>query len=1406
MFQEIKNRDAWATIRGYVYQVDTTLLRWLGLNDNELLELERGEDIDIIQQSISGEETSRLLDQIKFRESNITLNNTSVIETIVNFITHRDSNPGMNLFFRFVTNSGYGIERPEIFTGGKSGIEKWIELSSKNEEEVKDELLVLKDHLLKKIIEIYGNDDDKISAEVKSSIDFLTVCSTSDLFELVSSFEWSLENDDEKQISSRVKDLLIEKGIAAEEATEKVYALLFLYLFKLLSGKGIKRLSKTDLDEQIKRGISATDQRLFGIINDLNNALKARLAELEKRVSGAETDITNIFSLIKNIDSSTEFNYQVNNLSLNPPSLIINGSKRIEKVSTILNYYKQRSWILLQGINGSGKSQLAAMVSQKFTSSFWLDLRPFTEDETKAGMVLHAFLKHISGREISNQSDMDHFARSLPDGTVLVVNDLFRTSPQSLQLNELLVLLNNSFSKTGAKLLTTSNYPIHQSIKERLIHDSFLEISNLEFSDQEIIEYFHNNGAPELVLNFLNVITVVTARNPRLISAILRRLKTINWGQNSNEVINEMFGKEFTEEILNDVQVSIRKFITDVESKELLYRLSLINWSFGNQEIMHVSDVQKSIEHPNEKLADLVNIWIQQQGSEFQMSPLIHDIGKKNLHPDVINNTYVALGKSIMTKKKLDLLSASRAINQFIAGKAFDLASEVLIVVLNSAQEEDQLKTIKEWGYLDYWKTTSLPPEISISMRIHIRNHQLRIADALGLDTTFYLQELVTYSHNTDLDPHSKFTISLMLISQMARVDLDSFWFNFNNAFNTLNSFSPEEKERFLDHVNILSTGLWLPLQLLKTDEGIYQWIKSIESIEQTYSIDFFNNSIAQSAVTIITQNLINNNTDQNWQKVFSVLEYMLEVFKRRKKQVLEAAVTNEIIALTFVKIKNRSKGLDLFYEAFNRIDSTDARYLLSENIGKLLYDANEKEDASKWLLQAVQFNSTDQESFIDTLTYTAAAISKTDRIKAVECCIQALQLAKEKDFYSELDYIQLNGELAIAYWVNGDIKHSYECFEEIILRLFDVKEKVIDQKKWIRLFKLSAHALGYISAEVAGKSVPKIHGEEYFEPEQGFFSFNTKDLSDIYDSSDDPMAFVQLAEIAEIIGDLPKAYQHSIKAFDLARKNGNAKRIIMVAATCSQYSLINFKVEESLESYLLFSATSSFLQGQSLEEKYSNLKQETFDQLLKDKPSKAWDSAENASLVFAVIPMLIMVMTDYIENLPNKEQRLDEYLKMLKNYEQRASDPALWNLVEEMSRRIITGQMSQQEMINRGNTFGENNKQHEQIICILGMIFSTNDSQSAIKQMLNIMPYFTKTLDATASILHYSILPFVKSICVRLLANQDNSQEAKVRIGQIAPTEEHSIQKVLQIVIEYFKYTDFLADRKAWLVEYKQI
>lgn len=70
IFAVSRDRDAWATIRGFVYQVDVTIRRWIGLGDTDWLELESGEDIDLVTSAVADEANGeRLVEQVKQREA-----------------------------------------------------------------------------------------------------------------------------------------------------------------------------------------------------------------------------------------------------------------------------------------------------------------------------------------------------------------------------------------------------------------------------------------------------------------------------------------------------------------------------------------------------------------------------------------------------------------------------------------------------------------------------------------------------------------------------------------------------------------------------------------------------------------------------------------------------------------------------------------------------------------------------------------------------------------------------------------------------------------------------------------------------------------------------------------------------------------------------------------------------------------------------------------------------------------------------------------------------------------------------------------------------------------------------------------------------------------------------------------
>ncbi len=241
--------------------------------------------------------------------------------------------------------------------------------------------LKIKEHLIRRVNENIGN---KGNHKAKSSVqeqwsNFSGFIEDDTQFiAFVSDFEWSLNNENETQIGELAKkDLLAKNTVLSKEEAELIYLRLFYYVFKLLGQSGLKRLSKIELSEQItKPQLSSHDNEQIGLIKTLLNDLEGRVSNLEGKVS---SNVKKIAALAADVGMlsrpDTTFDYRRRSLPTNPPALVQNGSLRKLKVAEIEPLFAQNTWVSLQGVNGSGKSQLAALVCLKFDNYWWLELK-----------------------------------------------------------------------------------------------------------------------------------------------------------------------------------------------------------------------------------------------------------------------------------------------------------------------------------------------------------------------------------------------------------------------------------------------------------------------------------------------------------------------------------------------------------------------------------------------------------------------------------------------------------------------------------------------------------------------------------------------------------------------------------------------------------------------------------------------------------------------------------------------------------------------------------------------------------------------------------------------------------------------------------------------------------------------
>ena len=1418
MFKEITNRDAWSTIRGFVYQVDITMLRWLNLAEDETLELEKGEDIDIIKNSLESDDNSRILEQIKYREGTVSLNTELALELLFNFFLHQQNNPGQKLLFRFVSNAGYNIERPALFPKGKTGISVWQELYN-DENAISDDkrLQIIQKHFLTKInkkLTAPSNTEENDKELQQKWIDFKALVENQiALLQFIKNFEWSLESPESTKVSTNVKELIATSPhFPVRIDSELLYPRLFLYVFRLLTNSATKSLNIADLKEQSKLlPLNTEDAAAFQLVSGLLN-------HLEERVSGIETTVA---TSIKKIDALTQdvhsikssdavFEVRLRNLSSTPPAVLRNGSVRKDKTAEILASFDNTPWINFQGINGTGKTQLAVLTSKLFENIHWIELREYNNSLEKSTLLVEALLSEISGIPLIIDRDkwITSVLEKLPPKTIIVINDLPQISSNSL-LNELLIQLGTNIEKKQISLLTTSNYKIPTSLLGSLPQNSFKEYYDFSLKDDEIKEILINNDATEGILKFVSLFASVSHRNPRVLLAIINRLKIMNWGTDSSEVFEVLFNKEFSAEILKDAQSSITHFITDSHMRELLYRLTLIHYDYTFDVIQAVSDVGEKVVSPYEKLQGIANIWIEETGAIYKTSPIIHDLGIANLNIETTKSVYSALAHSILEKKNVNVITASRIITAFIKGEDFNAACIILLNVLRSAQTDDAAKNLYEWGYLDYWSVSKLPDSMANILKTQLTVEQIRLQKIIQKDTKIYTNRVHKFTLETN-DLSEKILIHTILLGTGTLENPQDFMtsakYVLENASNLPDfikaAITPELLEGFL----------WMPIQQLSEEEDFQFWFELVEIFEKQTGLNYFKNEMAEVGVSVLVNNIVKNekqNTQFEPTRLAKRLDDLIIYFQDKNFEIFTAIILKERIALEF-QINNRvALSEEMTIEWSEKFTSSEAKYLLYENLGKLYFNDNHNPKNIIWLENAIKYNCENNATFVDTLVYGAASVSDSNSGKAVSYMERAVELMKKTSWSSDLDIIQMISELGISYWKNGEFEKSYKTFNDAMTRLQATKSASFGAE-WIRILSWMAHTLGYISAEVSKDKVPLYftNGADYTKPYQGIFVFNTKDLSDLYTSNKDILMLAQMAIFSEGIGDIEGAYKWSLRAFDEARKTGDQSLIMMVSIACSQYSLIVFKIQEHFEFALQFHAISAHLNG-TPEEKYATASKLSYEDLVANKPSKEWDSAEETLFSLSIIPMLIMVLNTYNSSTSGKSHSC-ELLNLIKNYGEEASDKSLWQNAFELMSKILENKITPDALIKEANLYGEINNKNFQTICILGYIFIEKNNTNCLLQIINVFPHLTKILSNQPAILRNILVPFVKfyvceSVKETYVGSKKELDEIIEEIHTAGSATRNAVQKLLHPAVEICELK-VTGDRNEWLFQYKEI
>lgn len=1409
-FKAIRNRDAWSTIRGFVYQVDNTILRWLLLKNNDLLELEQGEDIDIVQRDLTKREISRALEQIKYREANITLNSDITLELLKNFYNHILNNPGKSLFFRFVTNSGYGQERPGLFTKGDKGIDKWISLhKSDTVWENNSTVEILKAHIQSRILDQMFHDTDNLSqeqqltnAEWQGFHDYLD--NADNLRTFILNFEWAKEGRDQNEIVQCV--LAAIRQVFETEDVNAIYERLFVFVFKLLSTRGIKRLDTSLLISHAQHtDLDTSDQALVNMLKELFGQVDQRLLNLEKQSDEQTKALHTVFKDLEVLKNDATFSFRVQQLSISAPEPILNGASRRVKIEVVKEFLDLLPWVAFHGINGSGKTQLASLVSRIYQDVFWLDLREYHADLRMSAIAIDTFLMTISGCKLHSDRKLwvNDVIASLPDNCLLILNDVPQLDGSLPGLEDLFSLLILALDKTTCKLITTSNFQFPEALIQKCPEACVYVYEEFDFDDEEIKEYMLNQGAPEKFLSMIPFVAARAHRNPRLTTAMINHLKAINWGADSSELLETVMNTEFATGVLENAQQSIIKYIGNQESKELVYRLSLIDWAFSMDQIHAVSKVETQIAQPNEKLQPLLHLWIQmRESSKFEISPLIKNIGLKNLDPESIGKVYVAIGQSILGEKVLNQNSGNRALMAFINGKDYDSAGFVLLKMYEAVLQPEQAKIMYGLGYLYYWTDTNFPDQMSLGIKIMIRLEQLRLYKLLDMDISQLLDHTRKILQNESVSVVEAATGRMLLLTTYHQ-DLSV------SDFIEYLSFAIEHLEEIAEVIcifqdrDMLANLIWLPVMRLGSKADVDAWT-TLTKLSSNMGIDPFGSDISVMSLGILCnaigkREILANDDDAG----IAMLKGLHKFLTESNREDMSAYVVRGLSQIESHWYDDSKNAIKLLLKYAEEYKDPHAKFILNGQVGRLYKGLGNKEKEIEYLNLAFTYQEKDYIELIDLLIQAAVSVSKTDHQRAAEYCKRAIEAAKSNPNYGKVDLIQLLDELSVSLWLNGDIKDMFLVLEEIVFKLFEVKTAEPDPF-WMKLFSLTGHVIGYCSAMITDGRPPKTRvGEDYFNPFQGMFYYNDKDYSTHYQSNNDSYTFFIMASLAAGLNEPGKAYDWSLKAFDEARRNGSPEIFYTVSSVSSHFSVINFKPTEAFETYLYNAAIMSHIPGKT-EDRKRILKELDGVNILSEKPGPKWAEAEDTATTFSTVPLFIMLLTAFKSDRFEKNQMRAAYFKMLTTFESNASDKLLFELVIEISQKVLDSKTTPGILVDRANTFGQQEKRNLQTICLMGVIHLTIDGNERLKQIINIVPYVQKILSATRTLGEYTLVPFVQLHAIDIVrsnfeGSEDELKQAQAEILNVNKMDDNSLRAIINMARKVV-LVDIPTNREEWL------
>ena len=1130
-------RDASPTIAGFVFQVNVTILRWLGLQEGEHLELECGEDVDTVQNASDGgiAAKTRLLEQIKVRSGrSLTLRSEEALEALSNFCSHRAANPTWNLKFRYITTANSGVEHD--WGRSDSGIETWAALQrGRYDDASRCEAIAALRTLLRSCVR-----PDKVSAEVWHALkQVLASDDDTQLTEFIFAFEWGIGSGDYSQIENQIMATLDRngRGMTPDDASQ-VYEHLFAFVFRLLCQPGQKLLTINLLTTELQRpSVTQADRAVLQLIRNELDQMTLRIGAVEASMVHQASEVIALKKTVGLIEKSfgfdSAFALSAVSLSTDLPELVSPCAARDALIDDLLSRAQADGMVALVAEPGSGKTQLLVLVVGKAKRSpHWLNI-PRLATEEQACILLEALVRSVGGqlRNLPFRESCDAAAEQFR-GALVVIEDLPRVVPGGLLATRIETLARRLRS-VDAYLFMSSYFRLPATTEQAL---GRIHCDVPRFTIADVAELLAGADAPHQLRTerTCELLVSVTEGLAILVMAAVRYLANRNWNFTTTELESLLRG-EFASAHRQDANSLLQVTVPDAAERELLIRMSLAIGVFTTDDIASVARVRKAIPLPGEKVQRATGLWLQQVGNgRYLCSPLIRSNLADSLDPATWKGVHYVLALRILARKALEPIEAFVCVNHLMM--AGDAAFAVMVVIQTLAAFIELDEPIEDdFGFSQMWPSREVLADVDVNLQINLRAMQVSVRAKQGRDA----QPMVEILDALIAQVGGKGWGVAAATSGLA---IHLVWRHpiLANKY-LLQALGSYETARLPDGSALpvgdypLEIILWITAHSCKSDAEVDSWLATISRFTPAQIETLKSSELMEDNITILCDGIwqrvyLKPEAERDWSPVKKKLGEVEATARAIGFSLLEAAAVRTQIMLLAEWENKLAAALSLGESSLDHFEAGDCRFLIMEVTGRQLSYAGKPQEAITWLERALTCDAYRNSLLRRNALITLAALhGHHDPHKAAECTAEAVRISQDGKLIDSL-YIETLAEHGIALWKAGEGIQSFKMFEEATNRLFAIQTNADSWKgSFARVFAVVAYFSG-----VALNGKPQ---EGHVEPKQGLFLASNDQAHTGYRPEQCAYICIRLAMFADGVRDISKAAAWTWRAIELANQ-----------------------------------------------------------------------------------------------------------------------------------------------------------------------------------------------------------------------------------------------------------------------------